>query len=114
MEQAKTLIEALVAGRYDARFRGTRKTCSLDFTDGTRVVVEVNDGYFGIASDARSADCELSCSLDDFVRIFRGETNLITAIMRGCIRVRGDLAVAQIFQSAISPAGQHGAAAPPE
>src|SRR5262245_51839178 len=103
MEQSRTLIEALVAGRYDARLRGTRKICALVFSDDARVSVEVNDGFFGIAPEGASADCQLSCSLDDFVKVFRGEQNLITAIMRGRVGVRGDLAVAQMFQSIFSP-----------
>jgi putative sterol carrier protein len=103
MERAKMLIEALVKGRYDARLRGIRKTCALRFGDDHRVVVEVNDGYFGIARDDAVEDCELSCSLDDFVRIFRGDQNLITSIMRGAVGVRGDLSVAQMFQSVFSP-----------
>jgi len=106
MEQAKTLIEALVAGRYDARLRGMRKTCAVRLGDHERVVVEVNDGYFGVAPADTTEDCELSCSLDDFLRIFRGEQNLITAIMRGRVGVRGDLAVAQMFQSVFSPGDQ--------
>jgi len=106
MEQAKMLIEALVTGRYDARLRGVRKTCALRFGDDHCVVVEVNDGHFGVARDGATQDCELSCSLDDFTRIFRGEQNLITSIMRGRVTVRGDLSVAQMFQSVFSPGDQ--------
>jgi len=108
MEQAKMLIQALVAGRYDASLRGVRKTCALRFGDEHRVVVEVTDGHFGIAPDDAIEDCELSCSLDDFARIFRGEQNLITSIMRGSVGVRGDLSVAQMFQSIFSPGDQRG------
>lgn len=100
------LVEALVAGRYDARLRGVRKTCAVQLSDDQCVVVEVNDGYFGIAAEGTSEDCQLTCSLDDFVRIFRGEQNLITAIMRGRVGVRGDLSVAQLFQSVFSPGDQ--------
>ena len=103
MQQVRKLIKALVAGRHDARLRGIRKTCALQFSDHERVVVEVNDGSFGVAPEGASEDCQLSCSLDDFLRIFRGEQNLITAIMQGRVDVRGDLAVAQMFQSVFSP-----------
>lgn len=103
MLQARKLINALVAGRRDARLRGTRKSCALEFSDDERVVVEVNDGEFGIAPESASEDCQLSCSLDDFLRILRGEQNLITAIMQGRVGVRGDMAVAQMFQSAFCP-----------
>jgi putative sterol carrier protein len=106
MEQAKMLIEALVAGRYDARFRGLHKTCALRFDDEHRVVVEVDDGHFGMAPDDATEDCELTCSLEDFTRIFRGDQNLITSIMRGRVGLRGDLAVAQMFQSVFSPGDQ--------
>jgi putative sterol carrier protein len=103
MQQARQLIEALVAGRHDARLRGTRKVCALEFSDDERVVVEVKNGVFGLAPAGASEDCQLSCSLDDFLLIFRGEQNLITAIMQGRVGVRGDLAVAQMFQSLFSP-----------
>jgi putative sterol carrier protein len=105
MDQARTLIEALVAGQYDARLRGTRKTCALQFGDDERVVIEVNDGYFGIAPEGVSEDCQISCSLEDFVRMFRGEQNLVTSIMRGRVGLRGDLEVAQMFQSVFSSTG---------
>jgi putative sterol carrier protein len=107
MEQSKMFVEALVTGRYDPRLRGVRKTCGLRLGDNNRVVVEIDDGHFGIASDDAAADCELSCSLDDFARIFRGEQNLITSIMRGSVGVRGDLSVAQMFQIVFSPGEQH-------
>jgi putative sterol carrier protein len=102
MRPARDLIEALVAGRHDARLRGTRKVCALEFSDDERVALEVDDGSFGVAPEGASEDCQLSCSLDDFLRIFRGEQNLITAIMQGRVGVRGDLAVAQMFQSVFS------------
>ncbi|WP_437587358.1 SCP2 sterol-binding domain-containing protein [Sorangium sp. So ce1000] len=103
MLQARELIKALVVGRRDARLRGTRKSCALEFSDDERVVVEVNDGEFGVVPECASADCQLSCSLDDFLRILRGEQNLITAIMQGRVGVRGDMAVAQMLQSVVSP-----------
>ncbi|MGK3997390.1 SCP2 sterol-binding domain-containing protein [Sorangium sp. So ce1024] len=103
MRRAIDLIQALVVGRYDARLRGARKACALALTDGERVVVEVDDGSFRLAPEGASEECELSCSLDDFSRIVHGEQNLITAIMQGRVSVRGDLAVAQMFQSAFCP-----------
>ena len=102
MQHARDLVKALVTGRYDPRLRGTRKTCALQFGD-ERIVVEIDDGSFGIGPEDASEDCRLFCSLDDFLRIFRGEQNLITAIMQGRVGVRGDLAVAQMFQGVFSP-----------
>lgn len=113
MQQARELIEALVTGRYDARLRGTRKTCALQFGDDERVVVEVSDGAFGLAPEGTSEDCQLTCSLDDFLRIFRGEQNLITAIMQGRVVARGDLAVAQMFQSVFCPGDRRAPEASP-
>ncbi|WP_437729434.1 SCP2 sterol-binding domain-containing protein [Sorangium sp. So ce861] len=106
MSQARKLIEALAAGRYDARLRGIRKVCAVQLSDDERIVVEIADGSFGIAPEGASEDCQLSCSLDDFLRIFRGEQNLITAIMQGRVGVRGDLGVAQMFQSVFCPGDQ--------
>jgi putative sterol carrier protein len=103
MQQARNLVKALVTGRHEPRLRGTRKTCALQFSDDERVVVEIDDGSFGIAPEDAREDCQLTCSLDDFMRIFRGEQNLITAIMQGRVGVRGDLAVAQMFQGVFSP-----------
>ncbi|WP_437781314.1 SCP2 sterol-binding domain-containing protein [Sorangium sp. So ce315] len=113
MRRARDLIEGLVVGRYDARLRGARKVCALAFTDGERVVVEVDDGSFRIAPEGASEDCELSCSLDDFSRIIHGEQNLITAIMQGRVSVRGDLAVAQMLQSAFYPGDEGSPGATP-
>ncbi|WP_437915378.1 SCP2 sterol-binding domain-containing protein [Sorangium sp. So ce302] len=106
MSQARKLIQDLAAGRYDARLRGTRKVCAVQLSDDERVVVEIADGSFGIAPEGAIEDCQLSCSLDDFLRIFRGEQNLITAIMQGRVGVRGDLGAAQMFQSVFSPGDQ--------
>ncbi|WP_438026848.1 SCP2 sterol-binding domain-containing protein [Sorangium sp. So ce233] len=114
MRQARDLIQALVVGRYDACLQGTRKVCSLSLTGGERVLVAVDDGSFRIAPEGASEDCELSCSLDDFSRIVHGEQNLITAIMQGRVGVRGDLAVAQMFQSAFCPGDGRAPGATPQ
>jgi len=103
MKQARTLIEALIAGREDARLRGVRKVCALEFSDDEQVMVQVDDGSFRIANEGAREDCRLFCSLEDFLRIFRGEQNLITGIMQGRVRVRGELEVAQMFQSVFAP-----------
>ncbi|WP_129581173.1 MULTISPECIES: SCP2 sterol-binding domain-containing protein [Sorangium] len=103
MSKARKLIEALAAGRYDARLRGIRRVCAVQLSDDERILVEIADGSFGVAPEGASEDCQLSCSLDDFLRIVRGEQSLITAIMQGRVGVRGDLGVAQMFQSVFSP-----------
>lgn len=57
--------------------------------------VRVDRGRVVVHEGTGDADCIVRCSPDDFVRLARGEQNLVTAFMQGRVEIEGDLALAQ-------------------
>jgi putative sterol carrier protein len=69
---------------------GLGKTLKLDFrADGC---IHVDGGL--ITNDDKPADCTLVLTKDDFVALARGRLDPAAALMRGRLKVAGDMAVA--------------------
>jgi putative sterol carrier protein len=57
--------------------------------------LEVKDGVTSVSESTAPADCVIRCDEADFVRISRGEQNLLTALLQGRVQIEGDYALAQ-------------------
>jgi putative sterol carrier protein len=69
----------------------------------------VDHGTIAIEEGGGDADCVVTVSdPTDFIRIARGEQNLITAFMQGRVDMHGDAALAQLLHSLLPPPPQHG------
>ena len=69
---------------------GLGKTLKLDFrTDGC---IHVDGGL--ITNEDKPADCILTLTKDDFEALARGRLDPAAALMRGRLKVKGDMAVA--------------------
>lgn len=66
------------------------KTLKLDFREEGCIHI---DGA-NVTNDDKPADCTLDLSKDDFEDLARGRLDPAGAMMRGKLRVRGDMAVA--------------------
>lgn len=81
--------------RSQPRLRGISGVCRFDIAGAGVWSVTVNDGEASIiegAGSAPHADCVVSCSAGDFLRILHGENhlNLLTAALQGLLNVTGD------------------------
>lgn len=81
--------------RSQPRLRSVTGVCRFDVAGAGTWSVAVNDGEVTViqgAGNALRADCAVSCSAEDFLRILHGENhmNLITAAMQGLVSVSGD------------------------
>ena len=104
--RAKLVVLAFAARRFDERLRGVSTLCAFEFSDdGERTCLRIEDGALSIvAYEARSrVDCVVSCAVDAFLEVFRGEQKLFTSIMQGRITLRGNLSVALALQRLMMP-----------
>jgi len=66
--------------------------------------LEVHDEIATMTESTAPADCVVRCNEEDFVRIARGEQNLLTAFLQGRVQLEGDYALAQRFYGFIRTA----------
>src|SRR5262245_5782031 len=88
--------------RSQPRLRGITGVCRYEIVGAGIWNVTVNDGEIGLiegAGNALHADCVVSCSAEDLLRILHDENhlNLLTAGMQGLVTVSGDTVFAMAF-----------------
>ena len=77
---------------------GLERTLKLDLREEGVVFI---DGPV-VSNDDRPADCVVSVSKDDLVALAQGLLDPMSALMRGRMRVTGDLSVAMRLQPILS------------
>jgi SCP-2 sterol transfer family len=90
---------AVVRCSNDPMLRHTDGTCRFEVEGVGSWLVRAEHGKLSV-SEARGpapADCTLTASEDDFLRMARGEQNPLTAFMQGRLQVTGQLALAERF-----------------
>jgi putative sterol carrier protein len=92
------------------RLRGIRGVCRFEIAGAGTWSIAANDGEATViegAGNGLHADCVVSCSAADFLRIVRGEhyLNLLTAAMQGLVTVSGDkiFALALLGNAVVAP-----------
>lgn len=104
---ARACLETLAASGLEPALRGVTGVCELDLQDAAekdrRWSIRIDDGRLTV-SDAAVADDQADARLhmreSDFVELALGKEheNLLTAVLRGRLRVEGDLRFAQCLQ----------------
>jgi putative sterol carrier protein len=74
---------------------GLGKTLKFDFKGAG--VIHIDGG--SVTNEDRPADCTILVSQDDFEDLARGRLDPAMALMRGRLKVRGDMTVAMKLQS---------------
>jgi hypothetical protein len=93
-ERAREFVKQSPEQPFEPRlFRRRATYCFV--VDGVQFRLELEPGRWRVREEAGQADCTFVCSDEDFVRILRGEQNLVTAALQGRIEFAGDLALAQ-------------------
>ncbi|HVY35512.1 MAG TPA: SCP2 sterol-binding domain-containing protein [Caulobacteraceae bacterium] len=79
---------------------GLDKTLKLDLRGDGVVFIEGAE----VCNEDRPADCTVSVSTDDLVALAQGRLDPMSALMRGRMRVTGDMSVALRLQPILSSA----------
>jgi len=90
--------------RPDPRLQGVTGSYRFDVEGVGSWRLEVHDKIATMTESTAAADCVLRCNEADFVRIARGEQNLLTAFLQGRVQVEGDYALGQRFHGFIRAA----------
>ena len=98
-EQVREIFGRLGEREFASRLADVRGTYLFDVRDTGKWYVTITDGHIDVSEDGPEPDCVIECGPDDVVKIAAGEMNLLTALLRGQISARGDLALAQKFHS---------------
>jgi putative sterol carrier protein len=81
--------------RPDPRLQGISGSYRFDVEGSGSWRIEVHDQIAAINESTAPADCVVRCDEAVFVRIARGEQNLLTALLQGLVQIEGDYALAQ-------------------
>jgi len=90
--------------RPDPRLQGFAGSYRFDVEGVGSWRLEVHDKIATMTESTAPADCVLRCNEADFVRIARGEQNLLTAFLQGRVQLEGDYALGQRFHGFIRTA----------
>jgi putative sterol carrier protein len=77
---------------------GLNKTLKLDLRGDGVVFIDGAD----VSNEDKPADCTVSVSKDDLVALAKGQLDPMSALMRGRMRVTGDMSVAMRLQPLLS------------
>lgn len=74
----------------------------FDIEDAGSWHMMIERGMVAVAEGSvTKPDCVITTDQDDFVRIVRGDDNLVAAMLRGSVRMSGDLDLAMTFRRLI-------------
>jgi putative sterol carrier protein len=94
MSAKETLVlpEPPPATRLPPEMRESRTRYRFDLDDGRSFTLALDRGRLSLEEGGDpEADCVLHCTAEEFQGIVAGDRNLLTAMMRGDIRVAGNL-----------------------
>jgi putative sterol carrier protein len=97
-ESVREFFETLPTRVDASKAAGVNASYRFDVSGAGSWTVRVGDAGVDVSENGGDADCTISTSEDDFLKIIRGEQNPTTAYMTGKIRVKGDMGVAMKLQ----------------
>jgi putative sterol carrier protein len=90
----------LAARAPDTKLRAISGSCRFDIQGAGSWIIALTEGKVAVRDGAAvaKADATMTCSVDDFMRIARGELNLVAAGLQGRVQVTGSMALLQLLQ----------------
>jgi putative sterol carrier protein len=89
-ERLKTIDAARTAGMHNSYL--------FDIEGAGQWLVTVADGSIEVIEGSGDADCTISTSEENFMKIVSGEQNPTTAYMTGKLKIKGDMGAAMKLQ----------------
>jgi putative sterol carrier protein len=77
---------------------GIRNSYLFDIEGAGQWLVRVEDGSIDVGEGGGDADCTISTTEDNFMKMVRGEQNPTTAYMTGKLKIKGDMGAAMKLQ----------------
>ena len=77
---------------------GMLNSYAFDIDGAGQWLVRVEDGSIDVSDGGGDADCTISTSEENFMKIVRGEQNPTTAYMTGKLKIKGDMGAAMKLQ----------------
>ena len=77
------------------------KTLKFVFDEGT-VFVDLSTDPPSVSNEEKDADCTITTKIKTLEKIVKGETNPMTAMMMGKIKIKGDMSVAMKLKDLLS------------
>ena len=101
-------FDTVAAAGVQERLRTVSGTCRFDVTGAGTYRIDVKDGVPAVThddTDMAPADCVLTVSADDFMRVVRreGHLNTLAALLEGRVAVSGDIALAGALLFSYTP-----------
>jgi putative sterol carrier protein len=94
-------FDALVERGHEPLLEKATGTVRFDLKDGkktARWLIAVDKGDLAVSRQNHKADCVVSADKALFDEIASGETNAMAALLRGAVRVEGDIQLLALFQ----------------
>ncbi|MEO1263752.1 MAG: SCP2 sterol-binding domain-containing protein [Bacteroidota bacterium] len=94
-----TILEGIRKNAAGADALGS--TLKFDFGSDETVYIDGTGSENVVSQDNKDADCLISVSKEDFVKLTTGELNPMMAVMGGKVKIKGDMGIAMKLQSLI-------------
>lgn len=80
---------------------GLGSSVKFDFGDEGVIHIDATTSPNEVSNDDKDADCTITMSMDDFMKMAGGDLDPTTAFMMGKLKVSGDMSVAMKLGSVI-------------
>ena len=97
-DSVREFFEGLESRVDESKTVGMNNSYRFDIAGAGTWTVDVSDGKVNVEEAAREADCTISASEENFLKLLRREQNPMTAYMTGKLKVSGDMGVAMKLQ----------------
>jgi putative sterol carrier protein len=97
--RVQALLQLLEKNQANPLMRDVQGTLEFDVTDVGQWQMKVDRGTVRVTEGAQERpDCVLATDPEEFVRIMRGDDNLVAAMLRGAVQFSGNLSMANTFR----------------
>lgn len=95
MNSVEEAIERLGDNVDASVVNGLHAAYRIETEEGGDWTFEVSDGRLSLDGHQGQPDCTIRGDEDDLAHIFRGERDLLTAMLQGRVEMKGDVQLAQ-------------------
>ena len=94
---ARSLLESLNPLVLPPSIKGASVRYRFELENGEQWDILLSGGLLRLADREAERDCVIQCAPETFVAILGGKINLLTALVRGDLRMRGDIAKVKLL-----------------